>query len=330
MDASTAVSGAGARGRPRVVVGIDGSASSRAALAQAFLAAARRRADLEVVASYPLDLYWLAGRPVDVPNVGAARDDTETRARALVEEVHEELGDSAVPGVGNLAAELFVSAGPAAQALLDRAAGADLLVVGSRGRGAVRSALLGSVALHCVAHSTCPVLVVHSGAGGSNPPKVIVGVDGSAASRAALAAAIDEAGARGADLDVVTSFQTTDYWTDMASIVVPSVEQIDDELHRRMAQLVSEVVERRTSGGPMPHVRIVVAQGPADEVLIQHGRTADLLVVGSHGHGAFWGLLLGSIALYTAMHAPCPVLVVHSEGGAADGSTGSHAAPAGR
>src|SRR6185503_11725053 len=88
---------------------------------------------------YPLDLYWLAGRPVDVPNVGAARDDTETRARALVEEVHEELGDSAVPGVGNLAAELVVSAGPAARALLDRAAGADLLVVGSRGRGAVRS-----------------------------------------------------------------------------------------------------------------------------------------------------------------------------------------------
>jgi nucleotide-binding universal stress UspA family protein len=321
----------GTGGEPRVVIGIDGSPGARDALVQAFLVAARRRAALDVVASYKLDLYWLAGRPVDVPDMGTVRDDTESRARALVEEVQEEVAASAFPHVGDLAVELLVSAGPAAQALIDRADGADLLVVGSRGRGAVRSALLGSVALHCVAHAPCPVLVVHSGAGGgSKAPKVVVGVDGSAASRAALGAAIEEACARGADLDVLTTFETTNYWTDMASIVIPSVQEIDDELHRRTERLVTEVLASRTDGGPVPHIRIVVAQGPADEVLVQHGRDADLLVVGSRGHGEFRGLLLGSIALYTAMHASCPVMVVHPEGTAADGGTRSEAALAGR
>jgi nucleotide-binding universal stress UspA family protein len=260
------------------------------------------------------------------------RQDTEARARALVHEVQEEVAGSAVPGIGDLAVDLFVSAGPAAQALLDHAEGADLLVVGSRGRGAVRSALLVSVALRCVAHAPCPVLVVHSEAvAESNPPKVVVGVDGSAASRAALAAALEEAGARGADLDVLTTFEITNYWTDMASIVIPSVEQIDHELHSRTERLVTEVLASRRDGGPVPHIRIVVAQGPADEVLVQHGRDAELLVVGNRGHGEFRGLLLGSVALYTAMHAPCPVMVVHPGGDtASDGRTGSEAALAGR
>jgi nucleotide-binding universal stress UspA family protein len=328
MDESNAAPVPGTGGRSRVVVGIDGSTGSRDALVQAFLAAARRRADLDVVANYTLDLHWLGGRPVDVPNVGAVRQDTEARARVLVQEVQEEVVGSAIPGIGDLAVELFVSAGPAAQALLDRADGADLLVVGSRGRGAVRSALLGSVALHCVAHAPCPVLVVHSEAvRESNPPKVIVGVDGSAASRAALVAAIDEAGARSADLDVLSTFEITNYWTDMASIVIPSVGEIEDELRRRTEHLVKEVVEGRTGGRPVPHIRVVVAQGPADEVLVQRGRDAELLVVGSRGHGEFRGLLLGSVSLYTAMHAPCPVMVVRPKGGtAADDRTRSEAA----
>ena len=333
MDTSNAAgSGQGTGGRSRVVVGVDGSAGAREALVQAFLAAARRHADLDVVASYLVDLYWTGGRPVDVPNVPALRDDTDARARALVQEVQEEVAGAGISGTGDLAVQLFILAGPAAPALLERAHGADLLVVGSRGRGAVRSALLGSVALHCVAHAACTVLVVHSEAAGTpHPSKVIVGVDGSTASRAALAAAIEEAGARGADLDVVTTFEVTNYWADMASIEIPSVDEIDGELHGRAERLVSEVVGSRSGGGPMPRIRTVVAQGPADEVLVQQGRNADLLVVGSRGRSEFRGLLLGSIALYTAMHATCPVMVVHPErGAAADVSNGSEAALAGR
>ena len=315
MNGPSQTSGRGQR--PRVVVGIDGSPGSRDALVQAFLAAARRKADLDVVASYSMELYWVGGAPLDVPDEAAVRDDTQRRARDLLQPVQDEVTVSAVPGIRDVGVELYVAPGPAAHVLVEHARDAALLVVGSRGRGAVRSALLGSVALHCVTHAACQVLVVHTDTIGiSQPPKVVVGVDGSADSRAAVAAAIDEAAVRGADLDVVVSFSTTDYWTDLATIVVPSVDQIQTELHRRTETLVDEVLDERRSG-PTPHIQIVVAQGAPGEVLVEHGRTADLLVVGSRGHGAFRGLLLGSIALHCVMHAPCPVLVVRPQAGRA-------------
>jgi nucleotide-binding universal stress UspA family protein len=62
-------------------------------------------------------------------------------------------------------------------------------------------------------------------------------------------------------------------------------------------------------------------------VLLQRARSADLLVVGSRGRGAFRGLLLGSVALHCAMHAPCPVLVVHPQVSRSDAAA-SRAEPA--
>jgi nucleotide-binding universal stress UspA family protein len=304
--------------RSRVVVGIDGSPGSRAALVQAYFAAARRGADLEVVAGYTMELYWFGGAPVDVPDVGIVRDDTRRRARAQWDEVQAEVAGSAVPGVRDVDSELVVAQGAPAHLLVEQARGADLLVVGSRGRGAARSVLLGSVALHCATHAPCPVLVVHGDAAGvPEPPKVVVGVDGSDAARAALAAAIEEAASRGADLDVVVSYQITDYWTDLGSVVVPSVEQIHARLRDGAEDLVRGVLAERPDGAATPHIRTVVGEGPAGEVLTRAGRTAHVLVVGSRGHGAFRGLLLGSIALHCAMHAPCPVLVVHPRRGRA-------------
>ncbi|PRW76295.1 universal stress protein, partial [Pseudomonas fluorescens] len=79
----------------------------------------------------------------------------------LVAEVRNTPAVSAVPGAAEVRTTVAVQIGPAAQALVDASVGADLLVVGSRGRGAARSALLGSVALHCVTHAACPVIVVH-------------------------------------------------------------------------------------------------------------------------------------------------------------------------
>jgi nucleotide-binding universal stress UspA family protein len=329
MDQPSDDSNDTSEGRPRVVVGIDGSPGSRAALVEAFLAAARRGADLEVVATYAVELYWFGGVPLDVPDVEAVRDDTQRRARAQVEEVQDEV--SAVPGIPDVGVELFVAQGPAAPVLVERARDADLLVVGSRGRGGGRSVVLGSVALHCATQAACPVLVVHTGVGGaSDEPKVVVGVDGSDASRAALAAAIEEAASRGVTLDVLVSFEITDYWTDLSTVIVPTVEQISAELHRRTGDLVQGVLDSRPAGSPRPHVRVIVAQGPAGEVLVRHGRDADLLVVGSRGRGAFRGLLLGSIALNCVMHAPCPVLVVHPRAGsAADEATRPERALAG-
>jgi nucleotide-binding universal stress UspA family protein len=301
------------RRRPRLVVGVDGSSGSRAALVHALTTAARRGADLEVVTTHPVMLSWTGGAPVDVPHVDVIRDDAESRTREFVADVRRDPVVAVVPGVGEVPVSLVVSVGPAAQELVDRSRDADLLVVGSRGRGAVRSALLGSVALHCVTHAPCPVVVVHPAAvGRPQQSRIVVGVDGSDRSRAALVAAVDEAGRRGADVVAVAAYERADYWTDLYTVALPSVEEVRADVLRGAERMVEDVLRTAERPGvPVPHVRIEVMRGAAADLLVEVAEDADLLVVGSRGRGALRGLLLGSIALHCVMHATCPVMVVH-------------------
>jgi nucleotide-binding universal stress UspA family protein len=292
---------------PRVVVGVDGSPGGRLALAAALRAAAERGARLDVVSAVPPPVVWTRGAPVEVPDVDAIRADTARRARDLVAEVRQELGG--VPGVDDVEVSLSVTDAPPVQSLTDPADGAQLLVVGSRGRGAVRSALLGSVALHCISHAPCPVLVVHPvPEDAPREQRIVVGVDGSTGARAALAAAAEEAGRTGAAVDVVAAYTAADYWTDMATVVVPPLDEGRQEVRRQAEALVDDVLAAQA--GPPPAVRLHVVEGPAEEVLVHRARGAELLVVGSRGHGVLAGLLLGSVALHCAMHAAGPVLVV--------------------
>ena len=303
MDTATPSSG----GSRRVVVGVDGSPGGRLALVAALRAAAARQARLDVVTAVPPPVVWTRGAPVEVPDVDAIRDDTGGRARDLVGEVRREL--TGVPGIDDVEVTLTVTDGPPVQTLRDAADGAELLVVGSRGRGAVRSALLGSVALHCISHAPCPVLVVHPAPEDAPAePRIVVGVDGSTGSRAALVAAVEEAARTGAAMDVVAAYSAADYWTDLGTVVVPPAAEGHDEVKRQTEALVEEVLAAHA--GTAPAVRLHIVVGPAGDVLVHHAHGARLLVVGSRGQGALGGLLLGSIALHCAMHASVPVLVV--------------------
>jgi nucleotide-binding universal stress UspA family protein len=299
--------------RPTVVVGVDGSEASRQVLVHGLLAAARRAADLEVISSIAVDLFYLGGAPMAYPDVNLIREDAEERIRTLVGEVLADSALSAAPGVQEVGVRLLTTERAPASELVERSRTALLLVVGSRGRGGGRSALLGSVALHCATHAACPVVVVHpSPVPADRPPRIVVGVDGSAGSRIALAAAIEEATRRAGLVEVVACYQVTDYWTDLSSVVVPSVEEVRERLGRAARDLVESVLTERGDRGAAdaPAFRVEVLEGPAGEVLTRHSRGADLLVVGSRGRGAFRALLLGSIALNCAMHAECPVMVV--------------------
>ncbi|MCW2508274.1 MAG: UspA domain protein [Modestobacter sp.] len=305
-----------ARWPPRVVVGVDGSPGSRAALVYAFIAAARRGVDLEIVFTYSIQTVWIGGYPLGVPAVATIRQEAEARVSALVDEVRADEAVRAVPGTADVATVVVVSVGPAAHVLVEASAAADLVVVGSRGRGAVRSAILGSVALHCVSHARCPVLVVHPvAAGHARDRTVIVGIDGSDASRAALRAGVVEAARLGTDVAAVTTYEMDDAWMDLPTVMVPTADEVRGELTRGAESMLKEVLAdfRADSGGPVPDARVVVAEGPAADILIHWAADAALLVVGSRGHGEFRGLLVGSVALACAMHAPGPVLVVHPQ-----------------
>jgi nucleotide-binding universal stress UspA family protein len=300
-------------GRPRVVVGVDGSPGSRAALIYALVTAAQRGAQLDVVSSYPVNLVWAGGSPLGVPDTEAIRVDTESRAGALVDDVRRDRSTIGIPGVDAVDVRILLSEGRAVPELLRRSERADLLVVGSRGRGAMRSALLGSVALHCTTHARCPIVVVHPRSSVAESPRVVVGVDGSTESRAALVAAMQEARRTGAEVEVVASYFPTDYWTDATLVLVQSVEAIRADLQRRTEGLVRDVVSEQAGTGGAIRVRTGIHEGPAAEVLLQRARGAELLVVGSRGRGAIRGLLLGSVALHCAMHAPGPVMLVHPQ-----------------
>jgi nucleotide-binding universal stress UspA family protein len=250
---------------------------------------------------------------LEVPDTEAIRVDTESRVGALVDDVRRDPMTIGIPGVDAVDVQLVVSEGGAVPVLLEQAEHADVLVVGSRGRGAMRSALLGSVALHCTTHAPCPIVVVHPVEQLAPSPRVVVGVDGSAESRAALVAAVQEAGRTGAEVEVVATYFPTDCWTDVTRVLVQSVEAIRADLERRTDALVEDVLREQAGTGGEPRVRIAVLEGPAGEVLVHRARNAQLLVVGSRGRGAIRGLLLGSVALHCAMHATGPVMLVHPQ-----------------
>jgi nucleotide-binding universal stress UspA family protein len=290
----------------RVVVGVDGSPGARAALVWALAAAARSGDAVEVVSAFPVDDYWADPYLLDTRRIETVRSDTEARARAFVAEAMSDPRVTAVPRTAAVPVHVVVAAGAPAEHLVQRAAGARLLVVGSRGRGGVRSTLLGSVALHCSAHAPCPVVVVHAPL---RPvaARVVVGIDGSAVSQAALRAAVDEARRTGAEVEAVMVSQPVTYWSDLA--VVPPVEDPVEQTRRRAERFVADVLgEARPRG-----VDLVVEVGTPGEVLVRRAEGAELLVVGSRSRSRLAGMLLGSVALHCVVHGSCPVMVVHPE-----------------
>src|SRR5262245_19901429 len=140
--------------KQRIVVGIDGSESSKAALEWAVAEARMRGAQLTVVLAWEfptvtLTSYGDANLPV------MSKVDTEKQAEIVAHAMLSDvMGDSLEPPV-----DLVVRNGHPAPVLLEQAKGADLVVVGSRGRGGVRGAVLGSVSTKVVHHAECPVLV---------------------------------------------------------------------------------------------------------------------------------------------------------------------------
>lgn len=137
----------------RIVVGVDGSAAARDALAWALTQARRTDATVEVVTACPF--------PHTVGPPGArfpveSHDEVEARWR----ESQRQMVEEAVSDPAGVDLEFVVRCGQATELLLERADGADLLVVGTRGIGGFRGLLLGSVAQQCVTHAPCPVVVL--------------------------------------------------------------------------------------------------------------------------------------------------------------------------
>jgi nucleotide-binding universal stress UspA family protein len=136
---------------------------------------------------------------------------------------------------------------------------------------------------------------------------IVVGVDGSPGSRKALTWAAVEANDHMADLVVLNVWEHT--LMPPAGSVSVSERYVPDPSQTSADDLVRIIKEELGEDPPVP-VQPRVKQGSAAKVLIEESATADLLVVGSRGHGGFAGLLLGSVSQHVAAYADCPVAVV--------------------
>ena len=143
--------------RESVVVGIDGSRESARALAWAARYAQATGATIRAVLAwhYPAQV---GSAPTGVAPASVTQEVEESRHDLMDSEIAKVLGDSP-----QVAIERTVVYGHPAQVLIDESRAADLLVVGSRGRGGFKGMLLGSVSTNCVTHASCPVTVVHAG-----------------------------------------------------------------------------------------------------------------------------------------------------------------------
>ena len=139
---------------------------------------------------------------------------------------------------------------------------------------------------------------------------IIVGVDGSESSQAALRWAYDEAAHHGASLTVLTTWHTP-----TTLPMAPPYGQLPNEGYESQPKKDAfALLEKSTAGleprTPAVDVRTSLEEGSPAKVLIERSRAADLLVVGSRGHGGFAGMLLGSVSNHLGAHAECPVVVV--------------------
>jgi nucleotide-binding universal stress UspA family protein len=143
----------------------------------------------------------------------------------------------------------------------------------------------------------------------SQSRRIVVGVDGSDASVAALRWAAHEAGLRGATLSVVTAWDYPQHRTPFE--IVPDLPPTFDPVEvarRALDKLVNDVVGRD------PGIVCRVEPGAPTTVLLEFAQDAELFVVGRSGLGAVAGAMLGSVSSHIVTNAPCPVTVVPHEG----------------
>jgi nucleotide-binding universal stress UspA family protein len=137
--------------------------------------------------------------------------------------------------------------------------------------------------------------------------KVVVGVDGSEGSRKALRWAAAEATARGDDLELVHVWEPPQAYAPHGLGAYP----LDPEPIRDAARsLLEDLVSEARALAPKIDIRGELVEGAPAQALLEHARTADLLVVGSRGLGGFKSLLLGSVSQQVVHHAPCPIVIV--------------------
>ncbi|GAA1452562.1 universal stress protein [Nocardiopsis tropica] len=300
---------AGKEERPaRVVVGIDGSDGSRAALEWAAAEAARRDAPLRIVHALGMPLivsaHGGAARFEPTPEIHGQATGVLGEAEAHVRELRPTVVTEAVTAMEE-----------APSAVIRQSHPHDLIVVGTRGMGTFKSMFVGSVSVRVAAHAPCPVAVVPSREGKpatTSMDRIVVGVDGSETARRALGLAYDLAAESGAELVVVHSWEVPYPYDPVAMTAagyLPQEDLFERQSEELVAGLLAEVVDERREDLDV-EVSVVRTQNSPVSAILEAAEGADAVVVGSRGRGTVRGLLLGSVSQGVLHRSRIPVIVL--------------------
>jgi nucleotide-binding universal stress UspA family protein len=289
----------------KVLLAVDGSTSSDRAASLVASLAWPMGGTIEVMTVYPgtAAIFDMPGVVLTADVIQETEDAMEAEARRIVIKVARRI---AAP---DLTVQTQVVRGRAATSLLDQASEfkADLIVVGNRGRGPFESAVLGSVSAEVVDHSKVPVLVARR----DHIARILLGDDGSESAAAAADTLRRWSVLHGAPIRVLSVADVDPQWNpwlrgaDMRAAQAAStasMHQHQEALSRSTAAALQKaglVAEGMVEDGNPAH-RLVEAAANWD---------ADLLVVGTHGHGGL-GPIVGSVARAVLYHAPCSILLV--------------------
>ncbi|QCQ91136.1 universal stress protein [Rhodococcus sp. SGAir0479] len=298
MDRAT--NGVADAGRGAVVVGVDDSDAAFDALDWAAGIAALRGLPVHVAHALPTPGVYMSEASALIQagfeeRLQESAHEVLARARERVTAAHPDVECSA-----------GTYPGPPASALLEVGAEAELLVLGATGAGGLGGALVGSTGQRVAQHARCPVVIHRGGPGAAHDARpVVVGVDGSAASARALAAAFEYAALFGAPLDAVHAWGPDRPVHRHGAFRLVDWAKVEAE---ERAVLAEALAAMRTRHPGVPVDARLERRGAA-AALLDHAQRACLVVVGSRGRGRLRGALLGSTSQNLLHHAPCPVMV---------------------
>ncbi|WP_165956565.1 universal stress protein [Kribbella antibiotica] len=267
--------------KTRIVVGVDGSEQAESAIGWAAAEAASTGGSLHLIHAFVWPQFRVPlGPSAFAPGLRAAADQIAETALELAHKLQPDL----------TAASSVVDGFPL-PVLADESHEADLLVIGSREVGSVLSVLVGSTGVGLAAYARCPVVIVRSEQPDLVGNYVVIGYDGSPPSVAAFRFGREYARRHGLTVRVV-------------SVQRPGAAEHEAVPADQLAALTHLVPDG-------PPVEITQVVGHPAEQLLRLSADAQLVVVGSRGHGGFTGLLLGSVSQAVLHHADCPVCIVH-------------------
>jgi nucleotide-binding universal stress UspA family protein len=297
----------------KILLAIDGSREAELAARIAADLAQKTQSELHVVHAFGI-------APVGPPVYPEATDlqgleyeaETEEDQRISEQRAREVLQEEVekVRSAGGAVAGEHLIEGRVAPGIVGLAEeiGAGLVVVGSRGRGGIRRALMGSVSDSVVRHAHCPVLVVRDGEHERDyvPGRILLAVDGSEEAAAAARTAVELADRTDSELHVV-------HVGEVRPVSHPERRGYlarYDELQEQARLLEEQVDEVNSAGGTVSRAHLRMGRPDEEIVVLGEEIGAGLIVTGSRGLGGMRRALMGSASDSIVRHAHCPVLVM--------------------